>query len=139
MKSNVVILLLLAGYFLLAGVVYIVWNNLAGNEFEAAGSIGLLLSAVLAGFVAFFLNMVNRSQGGILLPEDHPEADLDDADPNIGDFSPWSWWPLVLAFSLAIVFFGLAVGFWIIFLGIPFVLIAVTGWTFEYYRGNFGR
>jgi hypothetical protein len=83
--------------------------------------------------------MVNRSQGGILLPEDHPEADLDDADPNIGDFSPWSWWPLVLGFSLAIVFFGLAVGFWIIFLGIPFVLIAVTGWTYEYYRGNFGR
>jgi hypothetical protein len=139
MKSNIGILLVLAGYFLLSGVVYIVWNHLAGNEFEAAGSIALLLSAVLAGFVAFFLNMVNRSQGGILLPEDHPEADLDDADPNIGDFSPWSWWPLVLAFSLAIVFFGLAVGFWIIFLGIPFVLIAVTGWTFEYYRGNFGR
>lgn len=139
MKSNIVILLLLAGYFLLAGVVYIVWNHLAGNEFEAAGSVALLLSAVLSGFVAFFLNMVNRSQGGILLPEDHPEADLDDADPNIGEFSPWSWWPLVLGFSLFIVFLGLAVGFWIIFLGIPFVLIAVTGWTFEYYRGNFGR
>jgi hypothetical protein len=139
MKNNIVILIVLAGYFLVSGVVYIVWNHLAGQDFEATGSVGLLLSAVLAGFIAFFLNMVNRSQGGILLPEDHPEADLDDADPNIGDFSPWSWWPLVLGFSLAIVFFGLAVGFWIIFLGIPFVLIAVTGWTYEYYRGNFGR
>lgn len=139
MKSNIVILLVLAAYFLVAGIVYLVWNNAAGQGFEPIGTIVLLLSAVLSGFIAFFLNQVNRSQGGILLPEDHPEADLDDADPNIGDFSPWSWWPLVLGFSLFIVFLGLAVGFWIIFLGIPFVLIAVTGWTFEYYRGNFGR
>ena len=139
MKNNVVILSLLGGYFLLSGIAYIVWNILAGNEFEATGSIGLLLSAILAGFIAFFLNMVNRSQGGILLPEDQPTADIDDADPNIGHFSPWSWWPLVLGFSIGLAFLGLAVGFWIIFLAIPFVLVAITGWTYEYYRGNFGR
>lgn len=139
MKSNVVILSLLGAYFLLSGTVYIIWNILAGNEFEPAGSIGLLLAAVLAAFIAFFLNMVNKSQGGILLPEDQPTADIDDADPNLGHFSPWSWWPLVMGFSVALAFLGLAVGFWIIFLAIPFVLIAITGWTYEYYRGNFGR
>lgn len=139
MKSNVVILSLLGAYFLLSGTVYIIWNILAGNEFEPAGSIGLLLAAVLAAFIAFFLNMVNKSQGGILLPEDEPTADIDDADPNLGHFSPWSWWPLVMGFSVALAFLGLAVGFWIIFLAIPFVLIAITGWTYEYYRGNFGR
>ena len=139
MKSNIVILLVLGAYFLLLGTAYIIWNILAGNEFEATGSLGLLLSAVLAGFIAFFLNMVNKSQGGILLPEDSLVADIDDADPNIGHFAPWSWWPLVLGFSVGLAFLGLAVGFWIIFLAIPFVLIAITGWTYEYYRGNFGR
>jgi hypothetical protein len=139
MKSNIVILFLLGAYFLVSGIAYIIWNILAGNEFEPAGSLGLLLAAVLAGFIAFFLNMVNKSQGGILLPEDAPSADIDDADPNLGHFSPWSWWPLVLGFSIALAFLGLAVGFWIIFLAIPFVLIAVTGWTYEYYRGNFGH
>lgn len=139
MKSNVVILSLLGAYFLISGTAYIIWNILAGNEFEPAGSIGLLLAAVLAGFIAFFLNMVNKSQGGILLPEDAPAADIDDADPNLGHFSPWSWWPLVMGFSIALAFLGLAVGFWIIFLAIPFVLVAITGWTYEYYRGNFGH
>lgn len=139
MKSNVVILSLLGAYFLVSGTAYIIWNILAGNEFEPAGSIGLLLAAVLAGFIAFFLNMVNKSQGGILLPEDAPTADIDDADPNLGHFSPWSWWPLVMGFSIALAFLGLAVGFWIIFLAIPFVLVAITGWTYEYYRGNFGH
>jgi hypothetical protein len=139
MKSNIVILFVLGAYFLVSGTGYIIWNILAGNGFEATGSLGLLLSAVLAGFIAFFLNMVNKSQGGILLPEDHPTADIDDADPNIGDFAPWSWWPLVLGFSVGLVFLGLAVGFWIIFLAIPFVLVSITGWTYEFYRGNFGR
>lgn len=139
MKNNVVIFTVLGAYFVLSGIVYIIWNNLAGHEFEPTGSLGLLLAAVLAGFIAFFLNMVNRSQGGILLPEDAPTADIDDADPNIGHFSPWSWWPLVLGFAVALAFLGLAVGFWIMFLAIPFVLIAITGWTYEYYRGNFGR
>ena len=139
MKSNVVILFVIGTYFLLSGIVYIIWNNLAGNEFEPAGSLGLLLSAVLAGFIGFFLNMVNRSQGGILLPEDHPTADIDDADPELGHFSPWSWWPLVLGAAVGIVFLGLAVGIWLALLAVPLVLIALSGWVYEYYRGNFGH
>lgn len=139
MKSNVVILTVIGAYFLLSGIVYIIWNNIAGNEFEATGSLGLLLSAVLSGFIAFFLNMVNRSQGGILLPEDHPTADIDDADPELGHFSPWSWWPLILGASIGLVFLGLAVGIWVSLLAIPFILIALSGWVYEYYRGNFGH
>lgn len=139
MKTNVVVLAILAVFYALTGVLYIVWNNIQGNEFEATGSLGLLLSGVLAGFIAFFLNMVNRSQGGILLPEDEEVIDIDDADPELGHFAPWSWWPLVLAFAVFLVFLGLSVGFWIMFLGIPFVLIGVVGWTYEFYRGNFGH
>lgn len=139
MKSNIVILTVIGAYFLLSGIVYIIWNNLTGNEFEATGSLGLLLSAVLAGFIAFFLNMVNRSQGGILLPEDHPMADIDDADPELGHFSPWSWWPLMLGASVGLVFLGVAVGIWVALLAIPLVLISLSGWVYEYYRGNFGH
>lgn len=139
MKANVVILVVIGAYFLLSGIVYIIWNNLTGAEFEATGSLGLLLSAVLAGFIAFFLNMVNRSQGGILLPEDHPTADVDDADPELGHFSPWSWWPLMLGASVGLVFLGLAVGIWVALLAVPFVLVSLAGWVYEYYRGNFGH
>jgi hypothetical protein len=138
MKANIGILWLFGGFFLLADVVYTVWNILATGQIEIVGSVSILLSAILAGFVGFFLNMVNRSQGGILLPEDR-DADIDDADPELGHFSPWSWWPLMIGFALFLVFLGLAVGFWICFIGVPFALVAIVGWTYEYYRGRFGH
>jgi hypothetical protein len=138
MKANIGILWLFGSFFLLADIVYTVWNLLATGKIEIVGSVAILLSAILAGFVGFFLNMVNRSQGGILLPEDR-DADIDDADPELGHFSPWSWWPLMIGFALFLVFLGLAVGFWICFIGVPFALVAIVGWTYEYYRGRFGH
>lgn len=139
MKSNIIILWVLAAYLVLAGVVYMIWNFLAGNAFEPIGSIVILLSAVLASFIAFYLGSVMKSQGGILLPEDRLEATVDDGDPEVGEFSPWSWWPIVLAGGAAIFILGLCVGFWICFVAAPLALIAIVGWTYEYYRGNFAR
>ena len=129
----------LGGYFLVAGVLYIVWNNLEGNAFDSVPTLAILLSAGLAGLIGFYLNALNRSQGGVLLPEDSPNADIDDGDPELGYFSPWSWWPFILSLGGAAVFLGLAVGVWVALFAIPVVLIALAGWSFEYYRGNFGR
>ena len=76
------------------------------------------------------------------------EAELDDvvalrraihADPEIGHFSPWSWWPVILGAGIAVVFLGLAVGPWLALYALPIVLIALVGWTYEYYRGYFGH
>ena len=49
------------------------------------------------------------------------------------------WWPFVLAFALALVFLGFAVGTWISFIGAPIVIVAIIGWYYEYYRNNFAR
>ena len=138
MKSNIGVLAVLGGFFLLADIVYIVWNIIDTGTVEWVGSVAILLSAILAAFIGFFLNLVNRSQGGILLPED-TDADIDDADPELGHFSPWSWWPLMIGFGLFLVFLGLAVGFWVCFIGVPIALISIVGWVYEYYRGNFAR
>jgi hypothetical protein len=34
---------------------------------------------------------------------------------------------------------GLAVGFWIAYIGVAFALICLVGWVYEYYRGYFAR
>jgi hypothetical protein len=57
----------------------------------------------------------------------------------MGHFSPWSWWPFVIGLSLFLVFLGLAVGVWVTIIGVPLALVALVGWTYEYYRGNFGH
>lgn len=140
MKSNVVIFSILTAYFLLIATVYTVWYFLTHGHVEWAGSIAILLSGGLAGFIAFYLALVHKKQGGELA-EDRLDSDIDDGDPEIGEFSPWSWWPIVLAFAIAVVVLGLCIGggFWLSFFGLPLVPIAVVGWVYEYYRGHFAR
>ena len=46
-------------------------------------------------------------------PEDDPHGEIEQGAGDQGVYSPWSWWPLVLGVAAAIVFAGLAVGFWL--------------------------
>ncbi len=45
----------------------------------------------------------------------------------------------MLAAAAGLGFLGLAVGWWIIAFGGGLLVIALVGWTYEYYRGYFGR
>jgi hypothetical protein len=57
----------------------------------------------------------------------------------MGHFSPWSWWPFIIGLALFFIFLGLAVGIWVTIIGVPLALVAIVGWTYEYYRGNFAH
>lgn len=138
MKTNINMMWVLTAYFVVLAVVYTVWALIDTNEVEWVGSIAIALSAGLAGFIGFYLRLVKKNQGGEL-PEDRPEAEIDDGDPEIGHYSPWSWWPITLAAGLAVVFLGVSVGVWVAMYAVPLVLIALIGWVYEYYRGNFAR
>ena len=151
MIANTRLFWILAGFFVLADIAYIIWNlaydtqNLAtepilsiGPKIEWVGTIGLTLVAVLAALIAFYIGRLHSSQGGEL-PEDRVDADIDDGDAEQGFFSPWSWWPIMLAAGAALVFLGVAIGTWIAFVGAGLGLISLVGLMFEYYRGNFAR
>ncbi|MDJ0336796.1 cytochrome c oxidase subunit 4 [Cryobacterium sp. PH31-O1] len=140
MKTNVNILWVLTAFFGIVTVVYVAWNLLDPNhgKIEWAGTFMLALSALLVAFIAFYLDKVRGAQGGEL-PEDRLDGNVDDGDPEMGFFSPWSWWPIFLAASTALLFLGLAVGIWICFIGLGLGLVALTGWVYEYYRGLFAR
>jgi hypothetical protein len=105
---------------------------------EWVGTVALTLSAILAAFIAFYVGRSHSAQGGEL-PEDRLDANIDDGDPELGHFSPWSWWPVALATGAALVMLGLAVGFWICFIGVAFSIVCIVGWVYEYYRGYFAR
>jgi len=140
MKSNVVVFSILTAYFVIVASVYTVWNLIEHGRLEWAGSLAILLSGALTGFIAAYLALVQKKQGGVLV-EDQLDSDIDDGDPEMGEFSPWSWWPMFLAFAIAVVVLGLSIGFnfWLTFLGLPLVLVGVVGWVYEYYRGYFAR
>ena len=149
MRVNANLFWILAGFFLLADALYIVWSlidhantpdkyDLTTQGVEWVGTIGIGLGAVLSIFLGFYITITKRAQGGELA-EDTPTADIDDGDPEVGHFSPWSWWPMILALGLALMFLGLAVGVWIAIIGGPIVIIALIGWQYEYYRNFFAR
>ena len=140
MKSNVVIFGILTAYFVIVGGAYIAWNLITHGYLEWVGAVAILLSGGLTAFIAVYLWLVQKKQGGVLV-EDIDDSDIDDGDPELGEFSPWSWWPIVLAFALALFILGLCIGFnfWLTFLSAPIVLVAVVGWVYEYYRGYFAH
>lgn len=143
MRTNTGLWWLLTVFFLLVAVMYTTWNIIAHpvpwyNAIEWVGSIALLFTALMSALIAFYIGKVHQSQGGEL-PEDILTADIDDGDPELGEFSPWSWWPIVLAFSAALAMIGLAVGAWMMPIGIAVFLVAIVGWVYEYYRGHFAR
>ena len=143
MRANVILFWILAVFFLLAAGVYVMWswadNAAHGLDHpEWVGTVAVTLSAILAAFIAFYLGRVHSAQGAEL-PEDRLDANIDDGDAELGFFSPWSWWPIMLAGAAALLFLGLAVGFWISFIAVGVGVISLVGWVYEYYRGNFAR
>jgi hypothetical protein len=141
MRANAILFWLLSIFFGLAAVAYAWWSLIdqpALGHPEWVGTIGLSLSSALAIFLGFYVQRSHTAQGGEL-PEDRLDAEIDDGDPELGFFSPWSWWPIILAGSAALGFLGLAVGIWIMFIGVALFLVAITGWVYEYYRGYHAR
>ena len=140
MKSNIGLFWVLAAYFLLLSVVYGVWNIIDHGSLEWAGNTALLLSTGLAAMIAYYLGLVKKNQGGEL-HEDLDEADIDDGDPEIGQFAPWSWWPIALAGSASLFVLGFTLNgnFFLVFFAIPALIVTVVGWVYEHYRGYHAR
>ena len=140
MRANTNLFWILGAFFWLADAVYIVWSLFYSehDRVEWVGAVAMGLSGVFSFFLAFYLGRTHAAQGGEA-PADLPDANIDDSDPEMGNFSPWSWWPFALAFALALVFLGFAVGTWVSFIGAPIVIVSVIGWYYEYYRNNFAR
>jgi hypothetical protein len=134
MKSNVVILLVMAAYFAVADIAYVIWNFVDNGGFEPVGSAAMALLVILAVFIAYYLNSGMKRTA--TLPEDRLEGNIEDDSGEVGFYSPWSWWPLALGFSAAIAFAGLAAGWWLFYIAIPFAVVSIVGFVYEYDRGQ---
>lgn len=147
MGTNARLFWTLAGFFFVADIIYIAWSLLVSAEpssqiapkVEWVGAVAIGLTGILSVLIGFYLTSIQRSQRGGVLPEDRLDANIDDGEAEQGHFSPWSWWPMVLASGAALTFLGIAIGPWIAFIGFSIAIIALIGWVYEYYRGYFAR
>ncbi|MBG6217722.1 hypothetical protein IWX75_002180 [Arthrobacter sp. CAN_A6] len=130
MRVETKLFVYLAPFFALVGTVYgvlVEWQ-------EPVGFLGLFLTAGLAGMIGFYLGFTGKRVG--LRPEDRLDAEIHEGSGEQGHFSPWSWWPLVLGLASATGFLGLAIGWWILYIGAGLAVVALVGWVYEYSRGD---
>ncbi|PJI93482.1 cytochrome c oxidase subunit 4 [Luteimicrobium subarcticum] len=129
MKLESKIFLLGTPFFILAGVVYTVWSG-----GEPVGTVGIFLVAALVAMIGGYLALTARRIDP--RPEDNPFAEIDEGAGDQGVYAPWSWWPLAISVSAALTFLGLAVGWWLVGIGVTLGIISLIGWVFEYSRGQ---
>lgn len=133
MRSNIVILLVMAAYFTVADIAYAIWTYLEWGHVEPIGTAAMALLVILAVFIAYYLWSGMKRSGR--LPEDNLNGNIEDESGEVGFYSPWSWWPMVLGASSAVAFTSLAVGWWLFFIAVPFAIVGIIGFVYEYSRG----
>ncbi|ACV06638.1 cytochrome c oxidase subunit 4 [Kytococcus sedentarius] len=111
-------------------LVYSFWTG--WNEW--VGAIGLALSAAMVAMIGWYIGVTAKTLPG-LRPEDDRYGHIDQISGHYGHFAPYSWWPLWLALAAAVVFLGVAMGWWIVYIGSVFLVFAVIGWVYEYFSG----
>jgi hypothetical protein len=98
---------------------------------EAVGITGMLLSACLAGMVAFYV-WFTQKRIGIAIPSDNDDAEIADDAGELGFYSPHSWWPLPVAVSAVAMSLGLIIGWWLTLIALGALIISIIGMVTEY-------
>jgi cytochrome c oxidase subunit IV len=124
--------LIFVGAAVFFAVIAVIYGLL--TTWEPVGATALFLLAGLGGLTGIYLLVLgNRIDPR---PEDDPFADIEVGAGEVGVFSPWSWWPLVLGIATALLFLGLAVGAWVAAIGAVLAVIGLVGLVYEFSRGQ---
>lgn len=125
----------------LFGIGFVFYTLLAGVYWyfsrDEIGTTALALTGGMAFLISFYA--LYTSKRVYPRPEDRLDAEIDEADPEYGFYSPHSWWPLAVAVSTVIVVLGLIFAVWLIVLGVAALVLGLVGLLFEYYRGEFAH
>jgi hypothetical protein len=102
---------------------------------DHTGTTALVMTFLLVALITFYLGFHARRMEP--RPEDRKEGEIAEGAGELGFFPPFSWWPLWAAATLALAVYGLAYSAWWLFaIAVGFGSIALSGWIFEYYRGD---
>jgi hypothetical protein len=98
------------------------------------GTSALVMTFGLTLLVTFYLGFTAKRMEP--RPEDRVDAEISDGAGELGFFSPHSWWPLFCALALAVCVLGVIFGWWMFIIGVGLGSVTLTGFIFEYYRGE---
>jgi hypothetical protein len=99
------------------------------------GTSALVMTTLLCTMVTLYLGFHARRMDA--RPEDRTDGEIADGAGELGFFPPYSWWPLWTACTLGLIVLAAAMTqWWLMVLGMALGVMALSGWIFEYYRGE---
>jgi hypothetical protein len=101
---------------------------------DPTGTTALVMTFFLALLVTFYLGVTGKRMDP--RPEDRKEAEIVEGAGELGFFPPYSWWPLWCGLTLAVVVLGVVFGWWLFIIGSGIGIVTLSGFVFEYYRGD---
>lgn len=125
-------------FFLIVTPVYwFVSTDSNGNPGDPTGTTALVLTFFLVLMIAGYLSLLAKRIPA--RPEDKKEGEIAEGAGELGFFPPQSKWPLFCAVAFAILVLAPVFGWWLALIAVGFGTVAVTGWIYEFYRGDYAH
>ncbi|OYO21648.1 cytochrome C oxidase subunit IV [Enemella dayhoffiae] len=135
MRTEYKIYLPLGLFFVVCTVAYWFFGRVDGGRIEWVGIAALALTALMVFQIGFYLYFTARKMD--LRPEDRADGEVTEGAGDMGFFPPRSIWPFWAAVTAGLVFLGPVFGWWLTVLGVGFGALALAGWIYQYYRGDY--
>lgn len=102
---------------------------------EITGTTALTLTFLLVLMIGGYLALISRRIPP--RPEDRREGEIVEGAGELGFFPPHSKWPLFCALTLGLFLLGPVFGWWMSIVAVGIGVATLTGWIYEFYRGDY--
>ncbi len=131
MKVEAWIFAVLAIFCAIVTPVYYVMSH------DPTGTAALILTFFLVLMIGIYLGLLSRRIDP--RPEDQKLGEIAEGAGELGFYPPSSIWPLFCAMTMVLVALAPIFGWWLLILAGMVAFITVTGWIYEFYRGDFAH
>jgi hypothetical protein len=101
---------------------------------DPTGTAALILTFFLVVMLFGYLGLVSRRIDP--RPEDRSDGEIAEGAGELGFYAPHSIWPLYCALTVTLIALGPVFGWWLMIIGFGVGAITLTGWVYEFYRGD---
>ena len=104
---------------------------------EPIGVVALVLTAATVGMMTLYFYIQSKTIGP--RPEDRADGEAADGVGELGFYPAKSIRPLWVALTLAVIALGPVFGFWLTIMGLGMGIWSLSGWVYEFYKGDYSH